>query len=81
MLSFTITSGAGGSGTTTLSCGTGEALIGVSSGSPLCAPIIGTGDCSTSGYVLGWSSTGVIVCSDSSFTGFGIGGSSLWLIS
>ncbi len=64
MLSFSITSGAAGSGSTTFSCPAGEVLIGALTGSAICAPIIGTGDCSTSGYVLGWTSTGVVVCSD-----------------
>ena len=67
MLAFSITSGSSGmsGGTSTLSCGPGEVVVGVTAGVADCAPIIGTGDCTGSGYLMGWTSTGSIICSAS----------------
>lgn len=42
--------GGGATGTVTLSCGPGETMIGISNGVAQCAPIIGTGDCGSTGY-------------------------------
>ncbi len=70
--------GGGATGTVTLTCGAGETMIGISNGAAQCAPIIGTGDCGSTWYVQGWSSTGTIICNYSSGWLQNPGGSSLW---
>ncbi len=84
MLSFVLTGGAGsGGGTTTVSCPAGEVLVGVASGVPTCVPIISAGSCGVSGVLMGWTSTGAIICGDA-FSGggsFSASGASLWHVS
>lgn len=68
------------SGNVTLACPSGQVLYGILSGAAQCtnagtAPT--SGDCGTTGYVIGWSATGQVLCSNTA-TVFGSSGASLW---